>query len=106
MHAVCACAYRNSVKFVNVYSMLTLIVARRTAAASEVYHAGRDLEDSLLKGRGSRLKQYTSLQSYYDGKVSIIGAVFYKATGSVLNMISTGPCACMCSTVPLTAISY
>ena len=28
--------------------------------------AGRDLENSLLKGRRSRLKQYTSLQSYYD----------------------------------------
>ena len=66
-HAVCACAYRISVEIVNVHSMLTLIVAhqsRRTNSSmnSQRVIAGRDLENSLLKGRRSRLKQYTSLQ--------------------------------------------
>ena len=29
-HALCACAYRNSVKIVNVYRMLTLIIAHQS----------------------------------------------------------------------------
>ena len=86
MHYVRARAYHNSVKIVNVDRMLTLIVAHpagelksrmnssRCSLAgpeplmnSQRVRAGRDLENSLLKGRRSRLyKQHTSLQCYYD----------------------------------------
>ena len=60
----------DSVEIVNVDSMLTLIVAhpagelRNSSKNSQRVRAGRDLENSLLKGRRSRLyKQHTSLQS-------------------------------------------
>ena len=62
--------YHNSVKIVNVDRMLTLIVAHpagelNSSMNSQQVGAGRDLENSLLKGRRSRLyKQHTSLQCY------------------------------------------
>ena len=64
--AVCACAYRNSVKIVNVDRMLTLIVAHQSRTEQQheqpaSYSRERDLENSILKGRISRLKQYTKL---------------------------------------------
>ena len=58
-HAICACTYYNSVKIVNVDCMLVLIVAHQSRSQRVI--AERDLENSLLKGRRSRLKQYTSL---------------------------------------------
>ena len=52
--------------------------------------ARRDLENSLLKGRRSRLyKQYTSLKSYYDHSLRnqpYCGAVTVEATHGVLNL--------------------
>ena len=71
MHYVRACAYHNSVKIINVDRMLILIVAHpvgelNSSMNSQQVRAGRDLENSLLKGRRSRLyKQHTSLQCYY-----------------------------------------
>ena len=71
MHYARARAYHNSVKIVNVDRMLTLIVAHpagelNSSMNSQRVRAGRDLENSLLKGRRSRLyKQHTSLQCYY-----------------------------------------
>ena len=100
---LCACAYRNSVKIVNIASMLTLIVdhqSRRTVLNSSMNSqrviAGRDLENSLLKGRRSRLcKQYTSLQCYYDHSLynqPYCGAVMVEA--SVLGLVLA--CAIQC----------
>ena len=72
MHYARARAYHNLVKIVNVDRMLTLIVAHpagelNSGMNSQRVSAGRDLENSLLKGRRSRLyKQHTSLQCYYD----------------------------------------
>ena len=70
MHYACACARIS--QFVNVDCMLTLIVAHpagelNSSMNSQRVRAGKDLENSLLKGRRSRLyKQHTSLQCYYD----------------------------------------
>ena len=80
MHYARARAYHNSVKIVNVDCMLTLIVAHpagelNSSMNSQRVRAGKDLENSLLKGRRSRLyKQHTSLQCYYydDHSLSII----------------------------------
>ena len=68
MHYAHVRAYHNSVKIVNVDRMLTLIVAHPAGELnSQRVRAVRDLENSLLKGRRSRLytEQHTSLQCYY-----------------------------------------
>ena len=117
-HALRACAYRSSVKIVNVDSMLTLVVAHQSRPGeqnssmnSQRVIAGRDLENSLLKGRRSRLyKQYTSLQSYYDHSLynqpycSAVTVELGYCTESVLGLVLAS--ACMCNTVLLTAVSY
>ena len=68
-------AYHNSVKIVNVDRMLTLIVAhpmaqQETRLNSQRIRAGRDLKNSLLKGRRSRLyDQWTKVANLFSGEI-------------------------------------
>ena len=71
MHYAHVRAYHNSVKIVNIDRMLTLIVAHPAGELnSQRVRAVRDLENSLLKGRRSRL--YTEQHTFYNATTMMI----------------------------------
>ena len=56
--------------------------------------AGRDLENSLLKGTRSRLKQYTSIYMI----IVLVSFVQCCPKPCISSTVCIEPCACMCST--------